>query len=214
MSTTIGLPLSRVEGLAKVTGRATYAAEFHPAGLAYAAIVESTISAGRIVAMDTAAAEKAKGVVLVLTHQNAPHLAYGPFKQRPAVEPVSGNQLKVLQDAEIKFSGQPIGVVVARTQAQAEYAVSLVRVTYREDQAPLTRFEPTRSVPTSAARGKARPRVRKLTRAMRRMRSLQLRPRLTSNIRSRVSTITQWSRMPRLRSGRTVGSLSGTKRNG
>ena len=151
MSTTIGLPLSRVKGPAKVTGRATYAAEFHPAGLAYAAIVESTISAGRIVAMDTAAAEKAKGVVLVLTHQNAPHLACGPFEQRPAVEPVSGDQLKVLQDAEIRFSGQPIGVVVAGTQAQAEYAVSLVRVTYREDQAPLTQFDPARSVPTSAA---------------------------------------------------------------
>ncbi len=50
------------EGPAKVTGRATYAAEFHPVGLAYAAIVESTIPASHIVAMDTAAVERAKGV--------------------------------------------------------------------------------------------------------------------------------------------------------
>ena len=151
MSITIGLPHSRVDGPAKVTGRATYAAEFHPAGLAYAAIVESTIPAGHIVAMDTAAAERAKGVVLVLTHQSAPHLAYEPFKQRPAVEPVSGDQLQMLQDAEIKFSGQPIGVVVAKTQAQAEYAASLVRVTYSVDQAPLTHFDLARSVPASPA---------------------------------------------------------------
>ena len=151
MSTTIGSPLSRVDGPAKATGRAMYAAEFHPEGLAYGALVESSIPAGRIVAMDTSAAEKARGVVLVLTHQNAPHLAYWPFRQRPAVEPVSGDQLKVLQDAEIKFSGQPIGVVVARTQAQAEYAASLVRITYHLDHAPLTDFSPARSVPTSSA---------------------------------------------------------------
>ena len=151
MSATVGSPISRVDGPAKVTGRATYSAEFYPAGLAYAAIIESTISAGRIVSMDTAAAEQAKGVVLVLTHQNAPKLAYAPFKTRPAVEPVSGDQLQVLQDTEIKFSGQPIGVVVAKTQAQAEYGASLVRVTYEENATSWTRFEPARSVPTSSA---------------------------------------------------------------
>ncbi len=151
MSALVGMPVSRVEGPAKVTGRATYAAEFHPAGLAYAAMVESTIAAGRVIAMDTAAAERASGVVLVLTHLNAPRLAYAPFKERPAVEPVSGDQLQMLQDADVKFFGQPIGVVVARSQAQAEYAASLVRVTYQAAAAPLTRFEPARSVPASHA---------------------------------------------------------------
>jgi xanthine dehydrogenase YagR molybdenum-binding subunit len=115
MNAAVGSPVNRVDGHAKVKGQATYAAEFHPAGLAYAAIVESTISSGRIVEMAITAAEQAKGVLLVMTHKNAPRLAYEPFKEWPAVEPVSGEQLQVLQDAEIKFSGQPIGVVVAST---------------------------------------------------------------------------------------------------
>ena len=151
MTAAIGSPVYRVDGFEKVKGHATYAAEFHPHGLAYAAIVESTISSGRIVEMDITAARQAKGVLLVMTHENAPRLAYGPFKERPAVEPVSGDQLQVLQGSEIKFSGQPIGVVVARTQAQAEYAASLVRVKYAADPGPLTRFDLTRSVPTSSA---------------------------------------------------------------
>ncbi len=151
MSNAIGSPVSRVDGPAKVTGKATYAAEFHPAGLAYAAIVESTIPAGRITAMETVGAERAAGVMLVLTHQNAPRLPYEPYQQRPAVEPVSGDPLQVLQDAEVRFSGQPIGVVVAKTQAQADYAASLVKVTYQAAATPLTTFDWSRGVPTSSA---------------------------------------------------------------
>ncbi len=151
MTATIGTPVSRVDGPAKVTGHAPYAAEFAPTGLAYAAIVESTIPAGRVTAMDTTAAARAPGVILVLTHRNAPTLPYQPAKERPAVEPVSGDQLRVFQDAEVMFSGQPIGLVVAETQAQAEYAASLVRVAYDRDTAPLTRFDPARSRPTSEA---------------------------------------------------------------
>ncbi len=151
MNAAIGSPVSRVDGRAKVKGEAAYAAEFHPPGLAYAAVVESTVTSGQIVEMDITDAERANGVLLVMTHRNAPRLAYAPFKERPAVEPVSGDPLRVLQDSEIKFSGQPIGVVVARTQAQAEYAASLVRVSYAADAGPLTRFDLTRSVPTSAA---------------------------------------------------------------
>lgn len=154
MTAAIGLPLSRVDGLAKVTGRAQYSAEFAPAGLAYAAIVESTIPVGRITAMDTAAAERAPGVILVLTHQNAPRLPYQPAKVRPAVDPVSGDPLQVLQDAVVCFSGQPIGLVVAGTQSQAEYAASLVCVAYERDPAPRTRFDPALSRPASEAAAK------------------------------------------------------------
>jgi xanthine dehydrogenase YagR molybdenum-binding subunit len=96
----IGEPLTRVDGPAKVTGRARYAAEFHPDGLAYAATHDSTVPAGRITAIDTAAAEHAPGVLLVLTHLNADRLSYQAPTERPAVDPVAGEQLRVLQDAE------------------------------------------------------------------------------------------------------------------
>ena len=150
----IGQPVDRTDGPLKVTGQARYSAEFAPAGTAYAALVESTIPAGRIVDMDTAAAERAPGVLLVLTHQNADKLPYLLPKERPAVDPVSGEQLRVLQNADVKFSGQPIGLVVAETQIEAEHAASMVRVTYDRDPAPLTRFNPARSRPTSEAAAK------------------------------------------------------------
>ena len=147
----MGAPLPRVDGPAKVTGGARYAAEFHPDGLAYAATHDSTVSAGRIAAIDTTAAERAPGVLLVLTHLNADQLPYGAAAERPAVDPVSGEQLRVLQDAEIRFSGQPVALVVATTQAQALYGASLVRVSYTPASEPRVRFDPALSRPTSEA---------------------------------------------------------------
>ncbi len=151
MTATVGQPITRVDGPAKVTGNAKYAAEFAPEGLVYAALIESTIPAGTIKAMDSTAAEGAPGVLLVLTHRNAPKLPYLPAKERAAVEPVAGEALKVLQDTRILFSGQPIGVVVAGTQSQAEHAASLVRVEYEFEPDPLIRFDPRQAQPASAA---------------------------------------------------------------
>ncbi len=150
----VGAPLPRVDGLAKVTGGARYAAEFHPDGLAYAATHDSTVPAGRIAAIDTARAEGAPGVMLVLTHLNADRLPYQAPAERPAVDPVSGEQLRVLQDADIRFSGQPVALVVAATQAQALYAASLVRVSYAADPGRRLRFDPALAQPTSAIAAK------------------------------------------------------------
>jgi len=69
---TIGQPISRIDGRQKVTGRATYAAEFDVPGQAHGAIVRSTIANGRIASIDSTAAERAPGVITVLTHRNAP----------------------------------------------------------------------------------------------------------------------------------------------
>ncbi len=72
----VGAPLRRVDGPAKVTGAASYAAEFHPDGLVYAATADSTIAAGAITGIDVSEAERAPGVLLVLTHLNADRLPY------------------------------------------------------------------------------------------------------------------------------------------
>jgi xanthine dehydrogenase YagR molybdenum-binding subunit len=107
----IGQPVSRVDGRQKVTGRATYAAEFDQPNQAYAAIVRSTIPAGRIASIETAAAEQALGVITVLTHRNAPKLVYNPHKG--GTDPEVGERLHVLQDDRVTHQGQPIGLVVA-----------------------------------------------------------------------------------------------------
>ncbi len=154
MSAIIGQPIDRIDGPLKVTGKAQYAAEFAPEGLCYAALIESTIPAGSVASMDTSAAWKAPGVLFVLTHENALKLPYLQAAQRPAVEPVSGERLHVLQSNEVLFCGQPIGAVVAETQSQAEYAASLVRISYVRSGDPQTTFDPARRQPASEAAAK------------------------------------------------------------
>lgn len=139
MTMAVGQPVSRVDGPAKVTGQATYAAEFALRNLAHAALVQSDIACGRVLAIDTSAAERAPGVLGVMTHLNAPRLPYRPLEKRPPVDPKAGERLHVFQGPEVLFSGQPVGLVVALSEAQARHAASLVRVSY-EPGAAITDF--------------------------------------------------------------------------
>ncbi len=159
----IGSPVSRVDGPAKVNGEAHYAGEFAPKDLLYAATADSTCPAGTIVTLDTRDAARAPGVLLVLTHLNADRLPYQEPAERVAVDPVAGAQLRVLDGPAILFSGQPIALVVARTQAQAEYGASLVPAPYDADPPAKLRFDPALAQPTSeaAAKKKRGPETRK-----------------------------------------------------
>jgi xanthine dehydrogenase YagR molybdenum-binding subunit len=140
--TFIGQPVSRVDGRQKVTGSATYAAEFDIPGQAYGVIVRSAIAKGHIASIDGAEAERAAGVVAVLTHRNAPRLAYREHKG--AVDPVIGERLHVLQDDRVSHQGQPIALVVADTLEQAAHAATLLRVTYAPETGAtdIARVEP------------------------------------------------------------------------
>src|SRR5438876_1712979 len=144
MTSLIGQPVSRVDGRQKVTGRATYAAEFEVAGVAYGVIVRSTVANGRIASIDSALAERAPGVVAVLTHRNAPRLTYRTHKA--VVDPEFGERLHVLQDDRVSHQGQPIALVIANTLEQAQYAATLVRATYVPEGAitDIARAEPVR----------------------------------------------------------------------
>ena len=121
--------------------------------------MRSTVANGRIASIDSAAAERAPGVVAVLTHRNAPRLAYRPHKG--AVDPDVGERLHVLQDDRVSHQGQPIALVIAETLEQANHAATLVRVTYAPETATtdVTRVEPVcrRSRrPTRERRGRPR----------------------------------------------------------
>jgi xanthine dehydrogenase YagR molybdenum-binding subunit len=153
----IGQPTSRVDGRQKVTGGATYAAEFDVPGLAYGAIVRSTVAKGRIASIDTAAAERAPGVLAVLTHRNAPRLPYRAHKA--PVDPDVGERLHVLQDDRVSHQGQPIALVIADTLEQANHAATLVRVTYAPETATtdITRAEPVLPTRQQTDQGERRP---------------------------------------------------------
>jgi xanthine dehydrogenase YagR molybdenum-binding subunit len=135
----IGAQVSRVDGLLKVTGSARFAAEFPLDGMVYAALAFSTIAKGRIADLATAEAEAAPGVVLVMTYRNAPRLRPAPlFGSNPRA--AAGDDLHILQTDRIHWNGQPIAVVLAESQEQADHAASLIRTTYDEDRA-VTGFE-------------------------------------------------------------------------
>jgi xanthine dehydrogenase YagR molybdenum-binding subunit len=130
----IGAPISRIDGPLKVQGQARFAAEFPMEGMLYAALAYSTIPKGRIATLDTGAAESAGGVVLVMTHRNAPSLKPAPLFGS-ASKAAGGDDLPVMQDDLIHWNGQPIAIVLAETQEQADYAISLIRTTYDAEPA-------------------------------------------------------------------------------
>src|SRR5580700_9852081 len=74
----VGEPLDRVDGRLKVTGGARYAYEVEQGPTtAYGFVVEASIGKGRIASIDSRAAERASGVILVLTYRNAPEQGVG-----------------------------------------------------------------------------------------------------------------------------------------
>ena len=77
-----GQPLTRRDGLLKVTGRATYAADNHPEGMLYAVTTVSSIARGKVKALDVAAAKSHPGVVEVMTPANRPPLAHDCLRRR------------------------------------------------------------------------------------------------------------------------------------
>jgi xanthine dehydrogenase YagR molybdenum-binding subunit len=122
----VGQPISRVDGRLKVAGGARYTADIPLGGVAHVAIVYSTIANGRTVSIDTAAAEKAPGVLVVLTHKNMPRMNPVPWSHlRP-----QGQTYLPLQDDQIHYAGQPIALVVAATLDQATYAGTLIKASY------------------------------------------------------------------------------------
>lgn len=121
----------RYDGRLKVMGRATYAAEFPVKDVAHAYLIQSTIPSGAITSMDIAAAERASGVLAVLTPFNTNDANPAP------PQPPARRTLSVLQSKEIHYNGEPIGVVVAKSLVEAQHAASLVRVSYRVAAADL-----------------------------------------------------------------------------
>ncbi len=129
MGSSIGQPLTRREGVLKTTGAARFAADNHPAGMAYAVIAVSSISRGRVTALDLDAARAHPGVVEVMTPANAPHLAMDPdAKTNPFMF-----RLDLLQNDTVRYANQPIAVVVADTLEAATEGAALLAAKYTEE---------------------------------------------------------------------------------
>ncbi len=128
----IGQPVSRLEGHAKVTGSAKYSGEYNVPGLLYGYVVNSSITKGKIKKIHTEAAKALPGVIEIFTHKNRPSLAWFDMQYADMDAP-PGSPFRPLQNADIKYNGQPIALVVAETFEVARYAAFLISVDYDEE---------------------------------------------------------------------------------
>ena len=135
----IGKPLSRIDGPVKVPARRPSRPSSR--SRAWSTPRSPTARSRRAASssIDTEAAEAAPGVVAVMTHRNAPRLKPPPRHASTASKAAGGDDLPVMQDDRIRWNGEPIAVVLAETQEQADHANSLIRATYEAEEA-LTDF--------------------------------------------------------------------------
>jgi xanthine dehydrogenase YagR molybdenum-binding subunit len=127
-------PEGRVEGIAKVTGKGKYSAEYQAAGMCYAVLVVSTVAAGVLNRVDLDTALMAPGVIEVLSY----------FKKPPVPGFADDNKIKetrfglpVFYTDKIYFKGQPIALVIAESWEEAVYAATLIKAQYTVDKAVL-----------------------------------------------------------------------------
>lgn len=123
----IGEPLRRIDAAAKVSGHARYAAD-HPAdGLVWGVVVNATVAKGRITDIRVEDALAVPGVLDVLTHRHRPKMRAWRMMYKDMTAP-QGSPFKPLYDAEIRYSGQPVALVLAESFEAARHAASLVHV--------------------------------------------------------------------------------------
>ncbi|MGJ4945920.1 xanthine dehydrogenase family protein molybdopterin-binding subunit [Bradyrhizobium sp. HKCCYLS1011] len=127
----IGQPISRRDGVLKVTGAARYAADSNPRGLLYAVLAVSSIARGRVASLDVEAAKAHPGVVEVMTQANRPPLADDPDgKPNPFAF-----RFEALQNDRVRYANQPIALVIAETLEAATEGAALLAPRYEAEPA-------------------------------------------------------------------------------
>ncbi|MET8010322.1 xanthine dehydrogenase family protein molybdopterin-binding subunit [Streptomyces sp. NPDC005271] len=120
----VGAPMTRVDGLEKVTGAARYAYEFPTRDVGYVWPVQATIARGRVTEVDGSPALARPGVLAVLDSANAPRLN---------ADAEVGADLFVLQSPEVAYHGQIVAAVVATSLEAAREGAAAVRVSYEQE---------------------------------------------------------------------------------
>ena len=149
MNSVIGKQQNRIDGHAKVTGAAHYAAEHRQPNTAYGVLVGSTVPSGTIRNLDATAAERSAGVLAVYTYKNRPAMGNPPNSFTTGL---LGESHLPLSDNKINYQGQVIAMIVAETLEQAKYAATCIRPEYNRapcavliENAEETRYKPVQS---------------------------------------------------------------------
>src|SRR6266849_535511 len=128
----IGRSTPRVDGPLKVSGQAQYTSDFNFPGMLYAVPVEATIANGRVVKLDTAAAEKMPGVRAVFHRENIGKIFRSV--QEPGFESICDERRPPFEDDVVRYYGQYVALAVADTFEAAKAAADAVRVTYAKER--------------------------------------------------------------------------------
>ncbi|MCF0059152.1 xanthine dehydrogenase family protein molybdopterin-binding subunit [Dyadobacter sp. CY356] len=129
------LPLDRVDGRLKVTGAAKYSAEYVLPDMTYGVLVGSRIAKGTIKSIDSKAAERAPGVLAVISHTNRIKVpGYEPSADASTGAPSANQSLRVFYDNKVYSNDQPVVIVVATSLEKAHYGASLVEIQYDQEK--------------------------------------------------------------------------------
>src|SRR6266852_1348612 len=128
----VGRDTPRVDGPRKVSGMAQYTADFHFPGMLYAVPVEAMIANGRVVKLDTAAAEKMPGVRAIFHRENIGKIFRSV--QEPGFESICDERRPPFEDDVVRYYGQYIALAVADTFETAKAAADAVSATYAKDK--------------------------------------------------------------------------------
>src|SRR5438132_6986743 len=128
----IGRSTPRVDGPLKVSGKAQYASDFHFPGMLYAVPVEATIANGRVVKLDTSAAEKMPGVRALFHRANIGKIFRSVLGQ--GLEGICEERRPPFEDDVVRYYGQYIALAVADTFESAKAAADAVRSTYAQEK--------------------------------------------------------------------------------
>jgi xanthine dehydrogenase YagR molybdenum-binding subunit len=128
----IGRSTPRVDGPLKVTGTAQYTSDYHFPGQLYAVPVEATIANGRVVKLDTAAAEKMPGVRAIFHRENIGKIFRSTLG--PGFAGITDERRPPFEDDVVRYYGQYIALAVADTFEAARAAADAVRATYQKEK--------------------------------------------------------------------------------
>src|ERR1700720_1203810 len=130
-----GLNRDRFDAKLKVTGRAKYTGDHDLANMAFGYLIQSSISRGQIRSFDLSAAQESSGVIAIFTPFNSLKL-YHPLGREEGG--ASGEVIPLLQDTQVHYFGQTIGLIVADSFEQARDAAALIKVNYEPKAAVVT----------------------------------------------------------------------------
>ncbi len=115
----IGKSYIRPDAISKVTGKAVYLDDIRIPGMLYAAILRPETAHARILSIDSTQAEQMPGVVKVVTGKGCTY-HYGD----------NIRDLQPMGIDKVRYIGEPVAAVIAKTPRQAQDALKGIHVEY------------------------------------------------------------------------------------